>query len=350
MKKAITLIISTLISLLMLELVCRSFLNLGNHYSETSLWQKEKWIENHRNNGSRLAYTIDRYDSVLGWTLKENLSDHKMVNDGIYRWTVSSNSNGYRGKDEFSYTKNKKTRILFIGDSYTFGECVGDSETIPYLTQKFLPDAEVINMAVHGYGNDQQYLKLSTEGMKYSPDIVILGYNYIDQIRNHLYFRDYAKPYFILQNDTLQLKGVPVPLPETYLQAPDIRSWSLIKANYAKYFQTVSYNPADQLTLSILESMYKTCSNSKTEFIILYLPMPDECKKGIELFPSLKDSICARHSLKCISPVSDVHQFLSTEKDIEKHFKCHYSSAINYIIAQNIAISLSCRIKNTATE
>ena len=350
MKKAITLFASTIISLLILELVCRSFLSLGNNYSETSLWQQEKWIENHRNNRSLLAYTIDRYDSLLGWTLKENLSDHQMINDGLYKWVVNSNSKGCRGKEEFSYSKNEKTRILFIGDSYTFGECVSDSETIPYITQQLLPGSEVINMAVHGYGNDQQYLKLTTEGMKYSPDIVILGYNYIDPVRNHLYFRDYAKPYFVLQNDTLQLKGVPVPLPETFLQEPDIRSWSLIKANYGRYFHSPSISPSDPLTLSILEAIYKTCSKSKTEFLLLYLPMTDECKKGIELFPSLKDSICARHLLRCISPLSDIHQFLSTEKDVEKHFKCHYSAAINHIIAQNIATQLSGRIKNAAAE
>ena len=191
MKKVITLTISTILSLLILELICRSFLSLGTNYSETSIWQQEKWIENHRNSGSLLAYTIDQYDSLLGWTLKDDLSTHTMINDGLYTWSVSSNSKGCRGKEEHQYSKQNTTRILFIGDSYTFGECVSDTETIPYQTQSLMPGTEIINLAVHGYGNDQQYLKLISEGLKYSPDIVILGYNYIDVVRNHLYFRDY---------------------------------------------------------------------------------------------------------------------------------------------------------------
>jgi hypothetical protein len=39
-----------------------------------------------------------------------------------------------------------------------------------------LPHTEVINMGVHGYGHDQMLILFGEEGVKYEPDIVILGF------------------------------------------------------------------------------------------------------------------------------------------------------------------------------
>ena len=41
-------------------------------------------------------------------------------------------------------------RILFLGDSYTFGDNVSDNETYPFYLQQMLPNTEVINMGGMG--------------------------------------------------------------------------------------------------------------------------------------------------------------------------------------------------------
>ena len=51
---------------------------------------------------------------------------------------------------------------------------------------------------------------LQEEGIKYKPDIVILGFIAADMNRNTLQFRDYAKPRFIVKKNTLQLIGSPL--------------------------------------------------------------------------------------------------------------------------------------------
>jgi hypothetical protein len=50
-----------------------------------------------------------------------------------------------------------------------------------------------INMGVHGYGHDQMLILFGEEGVKYEPDIVILGFLPLDMARNVLKFRDFAK-------------------------------------------------------------------------------------------------------------------------------------------------------------
>jgi hypothetical protein len=81
-----------------------------------------------------------------------------------------------------------------------------------------LPSAEIINMGVHGYGQDQMLIFLQEEGIKYKPDIVILGFITADMSRNILQFRDYTKPRFIVERGRLQLIGSPVPPPEYFLK------------------------------------------------------------------------------------------------------------------------------------
>lgn len=81
-----------------------------------------------------------------------------------------------------------------------------------------LPHTEVINLGVHGYGHDQMLILLKEEGVKYEPDIVILGFMPIDMSRNLLKFRDFAKPRFILKGGKLKFTGSPVPRPEDILR------------------------------------------------------------------------------------------------------------------------------------
>jgi hypothetical protein len=154
---------------------------------------------------------VDRYDPIKGWALKPNISNMIHFGNNI----LSSNSKGIRGKIEYAYARNKdKLRILILGDSFTFGQGVSDNETYPYYLQQILPDTEVINLGVHGYGHDQMLIYLKEEGIKYKPDIIILGYIAMDADRNMLTFRDYAKPKFELAAGKLKLSNFPVSSPQ----------------------------------------------------------------------------------------------------------------------------------------
>jgi hypothetical protein len=105
---------------------------------------------------------------------------------------------------------------VVIGDSYTFGEGVNDDRTFAAGLERMVEHCEVLNLGVHGYGTDQQLLRLELDGLKYRPDIVLLGYYEDDVPRNRLSFRDYQKPHFSLVGGRLVLDNVPISSPEAF--------------------------------------------------------------------------------------------------------------------------------------
>jgi hypothetical protein len=141
---------------------------------------RRNWVNEHQKFRMEAYYTFDMYDLSKGWIPKPNLKDVKAFDNK----TLNTNSKGLRGKKDFPYTKDKeKLRILILGDSFTFGDEVSDDETYASYLQEMLPHVEVINMGVHGYGHDQMLLLFKEEGVKYDPDIVILGFVALDYVQ-----------------------------------------------------------------------------------------------------------------------------------------------------------------------
>jgi lysophospholipase L1-like esterase len=159
-------------------------------------------MDEYSNRKNKLESGYCLYHPTRGWALKPNIHDMKVFDNKV----LNSNSRGIRGTAEYSYNKNpSRTRILVLGDSFTFGEEVSDNETYPCNLQQLLPNTEIINLRMPGYGHDQMLIYLQEEGSKYTPDVVILGFLTPDMTRNMLMFRDYAKPKFILTNEQLSL-------------------------------------------------------------------------------------------------------------------------------------------------
>jgi hypothetical protein len=75
-------------------------------------------------------------------------------------------------------------RIVFLGDSFTFGEGVRDEDIYPERTVTLLqqehpsgsPRFEAYNLGVGGYNTSQELLLLEYLGLKLLPDCVVLGY------------------------------------------------------------------------------------------------------------------------------------------------------------------------------
>src|SRR5262245_23571953 len=96
-------------------------------------------------------------------------------------WEFVTNSKGFRSDSEYSYDKpNGALRVLCLGDSNTQGfECHQD-KTYSSVIQRFLGKsgvkAEVINAGVSGFSTVEALVFLENEGIKYSPNVVVLGY------------------------------------------------------------------------------------------------------------------------------------------------------------------------------
>ncbi len=94
------------------------------------------------------------------------------------------NERGLRGPI-YNYEKSSGvTRIMFLGDSVTFGFGVDVDDVVTSKLQALLRkqgrEAEVINAGVPSYNTGQEIAFLESQGIRYNPDWVILGFYWND--------------------------------------------------------------------------------------------------------------------------------------------------------------------------
>lgn len=180
--------------------------------NDDASWRR-RWVARHAEEDVAIYHAFDRYDPTLGWASKPDLRDVRVFGDEV----LNTNHRGLRGTTDFPY-EGDRPRIVVLGDSFTFGEEVSDDETYSHYLQKLLPKSDVINMGVHGYGHDQMLLLLREEGLKYRPDVVVLGFVVADVDRNVLGFRDFAKPRFTVEDGKLARATASLPEPADVLR------------------------------------------------------------------------------------------------------------------------------------
>lgn len=149
----------------------------------------------------RLAkFKAKRGDSILGWRSFGPLVYKEENCLGVpikYRY----NAAGARWHDQFD---SEKTEIIIVGDSYTNGDEVSDSEAYPAMLSQEL-SVSVVNHGVGGYGPTQSLLNLQRNIARYpQAKVVVLGimyenlYRMVNSYRPVLYSgsSDYTlKPY-----------------------------------------------------------------------------------------------------------------------------------------------------------
>jgi hypothetical protein len=235
-----------------------------------------RWARRERQ-GQPLVQPFDVYHPVRGWTLRPGLEEVQAF--GGKR--LSSTARGYRGGREVSAEKAEgRVRLVALGDSFTFGEEVGDDETWVHQLGALRPDLEPVNLGVHAYGHDQMLLTLRQEGPWLRPDIVLLGFVYIDLERNRTAFLDYAKPRFVLEGDTLVLGNVPVPTPEELRSREPWRSrfLDLLSMLYARLRERTGLEERarDTLGRALLRAIDDTARENGATTVFAYLPILDE--------------------------------------------------------------------------
>jgi lysophospholipase L1-like esterase len=101
---------------------------------------------------------------------------------GDYDVAISTNSAGMRGRREYPVERVPgKRRILVLGDSFTFGYGVNDDEVVSAVLEDLLNErasasAEVLNLAVSGFGQAEELVTWENRGKAYRPDVVVLFY------------------------------------------------------------------------------------------------------------------------------------------------------------------------------
>jgi lysophospholipase L1-like esterase len=234
-------------------------------------WRRA-WVKQRRERDEQIYFAFDTFDLTKGWRSKAGIRNMKVFREGKI---LNTNAEGFRGARDFSLQKDSgKTRIVLIGDSFTFGEIVSDDESFAALLQREFPNTEILNLGIHGYGHDQMLIHLRESGLRYHPDIVILGYIAADQSRNLVDFRSYAKPRFVLDGDSLRLTGTPVPTPEETLRTDWMRPRTIDLLSTIRY---MAQGPArrraagQRITDAILRQMTQEIQKAGATPVFAYL-------------------------------------------------------------------------------
>lgn len=292
--------------LLLLEAASRLAVSVGTLFqriaAEDDSSHRLRWIQS-RKRKSHVAYFFDEYHRTRGWTLKPGLRDLQVFGEK----RLNSNSRGLRGTAEHAFEQPRRTRIVVLGDSFTFGEEVGDAETYASQLAALAPGVDVLNLGVHGYGHDQMLLYLREEGLHYRPDVVLLGFVHIDMPRNLLWFRDYAKPRFELSAGRLELRGTPVPEPQDLMDAEPWRSklLDLLRMLGARLDERsgTAEERARAITAAILDATALAAAGGGAKPAFAYLPVEEELAQA-DLTPTAGQRFfldyCAARRVACL--------------------------------------------------
>ena len=224
------------------ELVCR-FLVAPHHKFH---WYYEETARN----------TIYRFDPELGWFPRESHGDWF---EGSVRFWVQNNSEGFRDV-EHDLSKKERRRLVVLGDSYVWGYDVEAEDRFTEILQKRIPEIEIFNCGVGGYGTCQERVLYDRKVRRYDPDAVLLVYSGNDRANNERAITQggYARPHYRLKEGELVLTNVPLPKLTPYLPEEERNDyflrchlWDAIRYAISKIQIRLEGDPTEALVVAI---------------------------------------------------------------------------------------------------
>ena len=275
----IALSIAALLSVGFAEIVLRLFVD-PSVVLEGERESEYRWRARHAGPDAEIIegqYQYDRFHPVLGWVPAPGYSG-----EGI-----QTNAMGIRAAREYDFARTPGVRrIVLVGDSYTWGEKtwkgpISNEETFSALLEERLPGVEAINLGVHGWGTDQQLLYLRELGLRFHPDLVVLGFFEADISRNVVDFFGYSKPRFVLEDGELVLTNTPIlegeALLATPFELPSFYLGSLVRKGINTALDRTKLRPIEgreewRVTRAIFEAARRESEAAGAEFVLVDIP------------------------------------------------------------------------------
>lgn len=116
------------------------------------------------------------YSAKLGWERKPG---YKGVAAGGHEREFDAA--GYVTADSTQVSDTTKQKIVFIGDSNTFGYGVSTRSSFVEVVEGLLPSVSAINLGVIGYTSYQGRVTLEQYAPLLKPDLVVVSFNYNDR-------------------------------------------------------------------------------------------------------------------------------------------------------------------------
>jgi hypothetical protein len=160
--------------------------------------------------GEATSRVFSTYDSLLGWTSRPSV---ELPHHWGWRRGVRTNSLGFRGAAEIDPVEPPgRVRVVCVGDSFAFGEGVGDDEAWCHELAAIDPRLQAVNLGQSGYGVDQSYLRYDRDAAAIEHSVVLFTFTEDDFFRMGDRTRyGYAKPVFRPVGGTVEVTNIPPP-------------------------------------------------------------------------------------------------------------------------------------------
>ena len=218
-------------------------------------------------------------DADLGWAVP--------VRDAVYPYIAS----GKKGSDNVRYSIRGGFRasgprptsgplLIAAGCSFTFGQGLNDEDTWPWLVQERLPQYQVLNTGVGGYGTDQALMAAERALLHAggTARLVVLGFGDFQIERNRttqgMIYRQYpmGKPLFLASGSGLESRGLvrfwyPGSLPDHSVLFMHVTNRMANLVN-----RIPSHEGAREVTARLMEEFSKRFEKQGAQLAVLVLP------------------------------------------------------------------------------
>lgn len=250
---------------------------------------------------------------------------------------VKINERGLRGP-LIPYPRDEsKPRILYLGDSVTFGYMLPEyHESYPFVIERLLEGEfhrgfETVNAGVGGYSPWQHLIFLEQEGVKYEPDIIVLGFVLNDVVEKfqltryggniggrHLErayhpWRDWFESNSALKVLLSRFWKTEQVLPEAHQDAVE-REISVVE-DLAKRSESSEIREAWALTRKSLEGLVTLCRERGVPIVVVIFPFTFQFDDPAGLSAPQKElqSFCDTHDVPFLDLLPLMGDYLKKE-------------------------------------
>ena len=298
-------------------------------------------------------------DDTLGWRHATDVRKwfQNEFGDSVL---VVQDANGHRGTGHALTKPPGAFRILTLGDSFTEGVQVGETDLFTARIENADARLDVINAGVGGYGTVQEYLYLRSLGIRFHPDLVLLMAYENDLIDNLLpyYPAIGPRPYAAVRAGNVELvqstdhsafRKFILPLPfatvlnrYSYLYVfVNSRVYQPLRADRMTQLQRGDVKQFDAGTryrafFWLLDEMSDFLEGQEIPLVVALIPTRDEILNGYSDVHRVITDHCLIEQLNCVSLVERFHAEAS--KGIPLLFKedMHWTAEGHRVTADEI--------------
>lgn len=298
-------------------------------------------------------------DPNLGWRHARD-QEKIFANELGESVVVRQNGYGHRGAERSPEKPAGVRRILALGDSFTEAVQVGEDEMFTTLLERRVPNLEVLNAGVGGYGTVQQYLYLQSEGLRFQPDTVLLMFYKNDLKDNCLTYSPGfgPRPYAVMTDNEIEIRTEldwtefnRLALPMPFSAALNMNSYLYNFLN-TRLYQRIFANQVGAIALAdnkranscgkrpvffdIVSRMRDSVEAAGADFFVVFIPTVSEAERGTyELHGELLQ-FCKKAALRCLSMVDSLHAAMEDGDSPYFTEDIHWTAAGHQIAADQV--------------